>query len=189
MYEFYRYKNKLENAGLMNAGSLSILEIRRKNKELTTLLKAAEKYAELVDMPLDLLFTIGYEIQKQVNKGYTPLESMMIVSSTGIGIELVLLAQSFLQEERYNFERYIFSNIVLVLEKLGLRPRQIMNIIDKTEATHYEQRTIKEILTGVKETKGFTIFKDNLKKYIDGLTENTENQEILTNLLKRTKKP
>ena len=189
MYEFYRYKNKLENAGLMNAGNLSILEIRRKNKELTNLLKAIEKYNELVDMPLNLLFTVNYEIRKKIDKGYTPLESMMIVANTGIGIELVLLAQSFLQEERYNFEKYIFSNIVLVLEKLGLRPRQIMNIIDKTEATHYEQRTIKEILTGVRETKGFTIFRDNLKKYIDGLTDNTENQEILTNLLKRTKKP
>lgn len=187
MFNFYYYPSRLQAAGLMNEGSLNISAIKRKKDELTCLLKAVDEYKQLVDMPLNLLLTINTEIQRRINSGYTPLEAIYTVADAGIGLELVLIAQSLQQNERYDFEKYILNSIVLILDKLGLKPRQIMNIIDKSTGDHYEQTTIKNIITGIKENKGFIFFKDNLQNLIDDLSGNPENQIVLTNLLKRPK--
>lgn len=97
------------------------------------------------------LLDIQSALCEEISYGADDLEAVIMVAHKHkLPLHIVFMAYSLAEDYRYSFEKYIVSEVVKLLDKMGLKPMQIVRKLSSVE-NYYSYRSILEILKAWKD--------------------------------------
>ena len=136
-------------------------------KKMADFLQTAKILQKTVTPDFFALGQIVKEIDAWIWLGFSPLTALTrTATQLGIPYELCLLASQMYNNCQYNYEKYSFYLVILILERLGFGPVQTARLMNKVADCQYNERTIKELLYAKNNLKPLEYFKKELDNFI-----------------------
>ena len=156
------------------------------SEEMTRFAETAEIMHNSLTPDFNALMSISREIDVSISLGLSPMSAVARTSvALGIPTSLCFFAGQIYRNCQYNYEKYSFYLVVLILEKLGFGPVQTARLMNKVADCFFNERSIKELIFAKDNIKPLEYFKKELDNFISG--SNLDNVKNTTKQLLRVK--